>query len=293
LDNLLSLESEKYVDSKCIRQLTPKNKDSAKNEENKKKLQEKKEKLHQQQPLAEGLKYKASLAIIIDDLNDKQNEQIKEKIKNIVIKIFKSEIDNDNKMLKIDAIRNVEHPFGRSYFASLISNNLNNVILLQDISFSFLENLICNILLLSLKLEEIEKNIEEMVILIKSLKFFETPKKEVSSKKLKTFPMYESLKKRLQDYPKFNQKNFWLKWLELDLRKKIEEEDDDDKVKTKLIANICKEMINLEISKSIIKNIADTLNNNIFGEGSESYIKTKDIYHDLITNALYISSAKH
>ena len=56
--------------------------------------------------------------------------------------------------------------------------------------------------------------------------------------------------------------------------------------------NICKEMIGLEISKSIIKNVVDTLNNNIFGEGSEKYEKTKDIYHDLITKAQYISIIK-
>jgi hypothetical protein len=291
LDNLHPIESEKYVDSNCIIYLTPENKDSAKEEENKRKLQEIKQK-SQQQPLAEGLKYKASSTVITGDLTDKQKEQIKEDIKDVVIKIFKSEIDKDNKGLKTDAIRNLEHPFSRSFFISLISNNLNNVISLQDSSFSFLESLINNIINSSVKLEETEQIIEEMVILIKSIKFFETQKKEKSSKKMKTITMYESMKKGLQSYTKLNQKNFWIKWFELDLKKKLEEEADDDNEKTKLIVNICKEMIGLEISKSIIKNVADTLNNNIFGEGSEKYEKTKDIYHDLITNAQYISIIK-
>ena len=292
MDKLHPIESEKYVDSNCIIYLTPENKDSAKEEENKRKLQEIKEK-SQQQPLAEGLKYKASSTVITGDLTDKQKEQIKEDIKDVVIKIFKSEIDKDNKGLKADIIRNLEHPFSRSFFISLISNNLNNVISLQDNSFSFLESLINNIINSSVKLEETEQIIEEMVILIKSIKFFETQKKEKSSKKLKTITMYESMKKSLQTYTKLNQKNFWIKWFELDLKKnKLEEEADDDNEKTKLIVNICKEMIGLEISKSIIKNVADTLNNNIFGEGSEKYEKTKDIYHDLITNAQYISIIK-
>ena len=291
LDNLHPIEPEKYVDSNCIIYLTPENKDSAKDEENKRKLQEIKEK-SKQQPLAEGLKFKASSTVITGDLTDKQKEQIKEDIKDVVIKIFKSEIDKDNKLLKADAIRNLEHPFSRSFFISLISNNLNNVISLQDNSFSFLETLINNIINSSVKLEETEQIIEEMVILIKSIKFFETQKKEKSSKKLKTITMYESMKKGLQTYTKLNQKNFWLKWFELDLKKKLEEEADDDNEKTKLIVNICNEMIMLEISKSIIKNVADTLNNNIFGEGTEKYEKTKDIYHDLITNAQYISIIK-
>ena len=291
LDNLHPIESEKYVDSNCIIYLTPENKDSAKEEENKRKLQEIKEK-SKQQPLAEGLKFKASSTVITGDLTDKQKEQIKEDIKDVVIKIFKSEIDKDNKMLKADAIRNLEHPFSRTFFISLISNNLNNVISLQDNSFSFLETLINNIINSSVKLEETEQIIEEMVILIKSIKFFETQKKEKSSKKIKTITMYESMKKGLQSYTKLNQKNFWLKWFELDLKKKLEEEADDDNEKTKLIVNICNEMIMLEISKSIIKNVADTLNNNIFGEGSEKYEKTKDIYHDLITKAQYISIIK-
>jgi hypothetical protein len=87
LDNLHPIESEKYVDSNCIIYLTPENKDSAKEEENKRKLQEIKEK-SKQQPLAEGIKFKASSTVITGDLTDKQKEQIKEDIKDVVIKIL-------------------------------------------------------------------------------------------------------------------------------------------------------------------------------------------------------------
>ena len=49
-------------------------------------------------------------------------------------------------------------------------------------------------------------------------------------------------------------------------------------------------MIDLEISKSIVKNVIDSINDSVFGSESENYINTQEIYRNLITHSQYISS---
>ena len=50
-------------------------------------------------------------------------------------------------------------------------------------------------------------------------------------------------------------------------------------------------MLELEISKSIIKNVCDNINKSIFQEGSEIYENTKQSYIKLITQSQFISTA--
>ena len=87
----------------------------------------------------------------------------------MVIQIFKSQIGTDIKTLKAEAIRNLKTAYGRSFFVSLISNNNNNIISLQENSFNFLEILIYETLISILTLEETEQILEEVIILIKVL----------------------------------------------------------------------------------------------------------------------------
>ena len=51
-------------------------------------------------------------------------------------------------------------------------------------------------------------------------------------------------------------------------------------------------MIFLQISKSIVKNVTESINKIVFEEGSEIYEQIKKKYTDLIINANYISQAK-
>jgi hypothetical protein len=286
LENLNPIDSEKYINSNCIIYLTPEKKDSAKEEENTNLQTIKQENKSMM---------KKATTLLAGELTEKQIDKIKDDVKDMAIKIFKSEIKSEDvKALKTEAFRNLETSYGRSFFVSLISNNSTNVISLQENSFGFLENLINGILNSTLKLEETEQIIEEVVILIRSTKFFEKEinKKDKNSKKKEELNLFNYMKKKLQGYNKVNQKNFWEKWFELDLNKLDDEEKEDNNIREDLIIKICQEMIDLEISKSTIKNICDKFNKNTFEEGSELFTKTQKRYIKLISTSNYISSSK-
>ena len=115
-------------------------------------------------------------------------------------------------------------------------------------------------------------------------------KKKSSKKQHET--LFKNMKKKFQTVTIINQKNFWQKWYELDLKKLAQEEEPDDQTKSKLIENICKEMFEFDISKTIIKNVCDNINKSSFEEGSEMHELTKKKYIDLISHTNYISQAK-
>ena len=285
LGDVYQIDNDKYINSKCIIYLTPEKKETPKEDETKNKLMEIK-------GSNSSMAKKTTTLISGGELTEKQIEKIEDDIKDMVIKIFKSEIESDNKTLKTEAFRNLEISYGRTFFISLISNNNNNIISLQENSFGFLENLIYGILTSILKLEETEQVMEEVVILIKTTKFFQKEVKKEKSSKKKPESLFQSMKKKLQKYNKINQKNFWQKWFELSLKKLDEEEQKIDKVKHDLIIKTCQEMIELEISKSIIKNVCDNINKKIFGEGTENYVNAKQSYVKLVVQSQFISAAK-
>ena len=82
------------------------------------------------------------------------------------------------------------------------------------------------------------------------------------------------------------------KWFDLEFKRKKEENLDENDTKEESILDICKNMIFLQISKSIVKNVTEGINKNVFEEGSELYEQVKKKYTDLIINANYISQAK-
>ena len=281
LTNLNPIVPNKYINSKCRIFLIPENKNEIKDDTSKKKLLEIK---RTGKPMLRKVP-----TLLGGELTEKQIDIIKDDIKEMVIKIFKSQIDEDYKALKMKAFRNFETSYGRSFFVSLISNNNNNIISLQENSFIFLDNLIYGFLTTILKLAETPQIIEEVVILIKSTKFFQ---KEVKGSKKGNENLFISMKKKFQHYNKINQKNLWEKWFELSLKKLKKEEQENDKVKENLIIDTCKEMFDLEISKSIIKNVCDNINKKIFEEGSLMYESTKKKYIYLISHSKFISKAK-
>ena len=298
LVKVYQIEEKNYVNSDCIIYLTPEKKESEKEDIEK----EKKmiiEKLKEKTFSGKIIRTKTFAGILSGgELTEKQIDQIKDDIKDIVVKIFKSQINGtDLKALKTEAFRNLETSIGRAFFVSLISNNNNNVISLQENSFNFLESLFQGIFNSILKLEETEEIIEQIVRLIKSSKYF-----QVQSQKKEKFQIrhqhqqqqnktiYENIKKYLQKYNKVNQKNVWEKWYELDLKKKSEEEQLDDNAKVEIILNLCQEMIDLKISKTNIKNYIDNISSSEFGKESEIFTNTQKKYKLLISKAPYISS---
>ena len=119
LENDFNIESDKYINSKCYIYLNPDRKESSKEEENKNKKTE----------------------IKSGEMTEKQIDQMKDNIKDIVANIFKSEIKKTQiKDLKKKIFSQLDTPAGKTFFISMIFNNNNNVISLQNDSSLFFNN---------------------------------------------------------------------------------------------------------------------------------------------------------
>ena len=230
------------------------------------------------------------------DLTEKEEEAIKEKIKDFTIKIFKSEdIDADNTHLKKDLQNDINTNVGREFFVNLLSKNTNNIILLQDNAFQLLGALIYNTLLYILQIEENNKALEQVVLLIKSTMFFGKEEKQtigyfLTEEKKNTITLWNIYKHKIQRYPKVSQANLWVKWYEINLNQERWKENDD--MKKKVILNLCDLMIELELTKSFIKNALEKLAKKVFEQKEDN---VKDVVHEVIQkiiNAKYISKVE-
>ena len=226
-----------------------------------------------------GLKKTITSANFSEALNEKEKDDIKEIIKDYLRKIYRSEnIDYKDPKIKTEILNILKKPFGREIFINLLSSNSKNIASLQLNSFQFLRSLIYNVLVESLQVAETDKLLEEIYLLIKSTMFFGIEDKG------KTITIFHNLRKKLRDYPKVNQKNFWNIWFEKEMKLK---RDRGDSTKQIIILNICSKMVELEMDKMIIKNIIDDLNNNAFGENSEMGKQTQKMYMRKIADAKY------
>ena len=269
IENDINIASDKYINSKCFIYLNPEKKEAAKEDGSKNNKRE----------------------IKSGELTEKQLDQIKDDIKDTVANIFKSQIKkNEIQTLRKKIFKNLETQEGKTFFISLISNNNNKVISLQNNCFVFLEGLIRGILNSALKLEETGQLIEEIVTLIISSKYYEN-ESQVNPNTKGNLTIFEHMQNFLHNYSKIAQKNLWKKWYDLELKRKKGNNSDENPIKEGIILNICKNMIFLEISKSIVKNITEYINKIAFEEGSELYEKIKKQYINLITKAEYISEA--
>ena len=277
LEDMAEINPDNYKNSKCFIYINPEKKEAVKEEEKK----------------------NQNISIKIGELTEKQLDAIKDNIKDIVVQIFKSQIAvNEVKTLKKKVFRDLETSAGRSFFISLITNKNNNIISLQENSFLFLEDLIQGILNSTLKCDETDQLIEEISILIMSTRYFEIDIEENSKDKNLAnvhIIMFQCLKKFLSSYNKITQKNFWKKWYDLEIKKTLEDNSDENdiKIKTKIILEICKNMIFFEISKSNVKNVVEYINKIIFGEGTELFEKLRKEYIQIISKARYISAVNN
>ena len=229
------------------------------------------------------------------DLTDKKKDLIKEEIKDWVVKIFKSEVEDykENPKIKTDVLSLINNQFGIKCFVDLISHNKQNITMLQKSSFKLLGFIIYNALLFLLNYEETDQVIEECVLLFKSTKSFCV---NISGQN-RTLLDSSTFKTNIMKYVKINQKNFWLKWFNIDLKekqnKKTEGEEDDideeDDMKQKTLFNVCSNMIELEIPKTTIKNICDEINDRVFGKTTELGKQVQDVYLKHINSAKYVS----
>ena len=216
----------------------------------------------------------------------KRKDEIKEYIRDFAAKIFKSEINNINidNTEKSDLMNLIENSYGRECFINLLSHNKGNMVLLQYDSFKLLGNLIYNTIIGTLKIEETDKVLEEMILLIKSTKYFGTEEKG------KTITIFDDYKKKIQSTPKIVQYNFWKKTYDMDLNSK--ENKEDSHVKQQIIYEIVSSMIELEIPKSLVKTITEKISNEVFGKDSQLTKETFKVFIQQITKAHYISKAR-
>ena len=218
-----------------------------------------------------------------DTLTEKEKDSIKETIKDFTIKIFKSEEIDEEPNQKKELLNALNNYFGRDFFVNMLTKNVTNVILLKEKSFQLLGVLIYNSLLYILNIEETDKLLEQMVILVRSTKYFG---KEV---KKETITLWDVYKSRIQGYSKVNQANFWNKWYEVETK---EETELNTFKKEKNILEICDIMIQLELTKSFVKNVTFGLSEKEFGKESEQNITTNNLITQKIINTKYISKAR-
>ena len=234
-----------------------------------------------------GFKKTYTSANFGDDLNEKDKDEIKEIIKDYLRKIYISEnIDYKDPKVKTEILNILKKSFGREIFINLVSSNYKNIVSLQLDSFQFLRALIYNVLVESLQIAETDKLLEEVYLLIKSTMYFGIEDKG----KTKTITIFHSLRRKLINYPKLYQKNFWNIWLLKEIQLK---RDPGDSTKQIIILNICSKMVELEMDKMIIKHIIDDLNKNALGgENSEMGKQTQKMYMRKIADAKYTLHGK-
>jgi len=195
--------------------------------------------------------------------------------------IFTSkEIKNEPNLQK-NLQNSLNTSIGRQFFVNILSNNLTNINLLEEKSFQLLGTLIFNSLLFILNIQETDILLEQMVILIKSTKYFG---KEIKGK---TTTLWKEYKSKIQGYSKVNQNNFWEKWYEIEIKK-------DDKIsqKKKIFFKLLKYMIELELDRSFIKNVIQGLVEKEFGNDPEELSNINNEILEKIKKAKYSKSTK-
>ena len=178
LENKLSIEDKKYDEDNCLIYFTPE--EIASKEEPVPLIQFDRQTRNPRRMTNSNVLQKlkamnlksASSSKKKDGPSEKEIDMVKEDIKDIVIKIFKSEEVILEKKETTELYNKLNLPFGRKFFISLLIKNSSNIILLNDNSAHFLWSLINELVLNTLKLEETDDVLEDSVLLIKSSTYF-------------------------------------------------------------------------------------------------------------------------
>ena len=282
INNIHNINNELYDNNKCKIYFMPEVENSNINTQDKEmeKFNKDFQKKFEKKQIHENNTDKKNTNKNSQSASEKEKDETEEYIRDFTIKIFKSEKIEDSKIKK-EIQSAVDSTIGREYFVNLLMKNIinNNMILVELDSFNLLGSIIYNLLLSTLKIEETEKLLEQIVILVKSTKYI--GKNDYG----RTATLWEVYKTRIQLNSKINQINFWQTWYKLD----IEYKENNDKNKKESILNICCIMIELELPKSFIKNVVQGLTNNTFGKDSETSKNIFSVFIQKIVSAKYIS----
>ena len=273
IDCNFEILEENYNCDKCNIYLTDEEKE---NHKKKKKIDnfdnEEKHSVRQRTPTASLFTSKQQK----DDLGKEDVDSIKERIKDNITKILQSEELTLNQTEKAELQNTLTMPVGRNFFISLLSKNTSNIILLKENSLYLLWNLIYDCLIFMLNLDETDEILENIVLLIKSTKYFGI------SLNGKTITMMERNVQSLQNITKIKQDNFWKMWFDTEIKYRGVSTDEE---KQNSILNICKTMIFLDISKTWTKKVIDKLNAYNFKKDSPIFKKTAESAINLIITA--------
>ena len=220
-------------------------------------------------------------------MEQKEIDNLEEYIKDFTIKLFSSEkLDIYSNKTKTEIQNAISSDYGRKYFVNLLLKNIsnNNIVILEYSYFNFLGTLIYNLILSTLKIEETDEILEQIIYLIKSTNFF--GKKEYDKNGVNLVTIWEIYKPKIQTNPKVVQINFWNKWYEIEYENSADKNDEGIQ---EIIYNMCDSMICLELPKSFIKNVLNGLANKIFGKDSPKSKETFKVFIQKIINAKYIS----
>ena len=147
LEKSIIIKDNKYNENQCKIYMTPEEKELSKEkkEENKTKKKVIVAKTNKISEKLKALKLDANEKFISkNNMSEKEQENMKELIKDYVVKIFKSEEIEWEAREKTELMNKLNTSFGRDFFISLLSKNTLNVILLKDNSFHLLFQLIYN-----------------------------------------------------------------------------------------------------------------------------------------------------
>ena len=97
-----------------------------------------------------------------------------------------------------------------------------------------------------------------------------------------------SIKNKLYDYPKISQKNFWLKWFDIEVKTR----GDEDSIKQTIILDICSRLLEIEVSKVIVKNIVEEVNKKVFGKETDMGKETQQLFMTKITSTKYTNQSQ-
>ena len=106
----------------------------------------------------------------------------------------------------------------------------------------------------------------------------------------RTITIFGDYKRKIQNTPKIMQYNFWKKTFDLELKNtKRKENDNDIKIKQKIICDIISEMVELKIVKSTIKSIIEKMNVEIFGKDNEISEESLKLFISMINKGRHLS----
>ena len=284
-NNINEIKDDNYIFSKCLIYLLPVEFDKSMNLAQllNKQL---KEKINAQKISPPNDRMRRKTTVFNPVLDDKERDNLRDEIKDYVIKIFQSgklNYEKDAKMKK-DILNLISNKTGIRIFLELIShNNTGKIILLQFNNLKFIGFIIHNALGFLSKLEETSDTLELCVQLFKCTKLFgkEDQGKETT--------LFKTMIKTIQSYQKINQINFWKKYYEIILKERFNNAIASPKDKQKIIVEICKSLIELECSKTFIKKCCDEITFTEFDKESDIAKETSSIYLNEINTARYTS----